>query len=97
LIFAQHESIPFSYHFSFLLILGPEMPKAIRLHSLHEIQGDVYLFGGQSGGSKNSAIYQLSCSSGNCSWSTVTQVLKVARYLTVVIPVSDTLTSCVGM
>ena len=57
-----------------------------------EIHGDAFLFGGSvsgwSGG--KSAIYQLSCSSGICSWSTLNQELKVARSDVVAIPVPDT-------
>ena len=80
----------FHFIFLFLLILGPEMPKALYGLSLLEIQGDVFLFGGRDdSGSYNSAIYQLSCSSGICSWSTVNQALQVARYHTVAIPVPD--------
>ena len=52
-----------------------------------EIQGDAFLFNGYP---KNKAIYQLSCSSGLCSWSTLNQALKVARYSTAVIPIPDT-------
>jgi hypothetical protein len=80
----------FHFIFLFLLIIGPDMPKTLEGPSLVEIQGDVFSFGGYGGG-YNKAIYQLSCSSGICSWSTVNQVLKVARRYTVVIPVSDTL------
>ena len=55
-----------------------------------EIQGDAFLFGGYDGSNRNSAIYQLTCSSGICSWSTLNQELKLARDYTVVIPVPDT-------
>ena len=55
-----------------------------------EIQGDVILFGGRdSGNAYNSAIYQLSCYSGICSWATLNQGLNVARQDTVAIPVPD--------
>ena len=70
------------------------MPKALDGLSLLEMQGDVFVFGGHDRhgtGDYNSAIYQLSCSSRICSWSTINQVLKVARKQSVVIPVSDTL------
>ena len=53
-----------------------------------EIQGDVFLFGGADD-YYNSVIYQLSCSSGICSWATLNQGLKVPRYFTVAIPVPD--------
>ena len=53
-----------------------------------EIQGDVFLFGGVDD-YYSSAIYQLSCYSGICSWATLNQLLNVARELTVAIPVPD--------
>ena len=76
--------------FSFLfLILGPVLPKALIGHSMVEIQGDVFLFGGSGIDGYNAAIYQLSCSSGIFSWATLNQALKVGREYTVVIPVPD--------
>ena len=76
--------------YSFLLTLGPPLPKGLYGHSIVEIQGDAFLFGGEeSSKNYNSAIYQLTCSSGNCSWSTLNQELKVARTQTVAIPVPD--------
>ena len=58
-----------------------------------EIQGDVFLFGGHGSWNGvweyNLAIYQLSCSSGICSWATLNQELKVGRKWTVAIPVPD--------
>ena len=66
------------------------MPKALTGHSLLEIQGDIFLFGGEdSNDNYNSAIYQLSCSSGICSWATHDQGLKFAREDAVAIPVPD--------
>ena len=54
-----------------------------------EIQGDSFLFGGHGSGGSNSAIYQLSCSFGMCSWATLNEGLKIGRYFTVAIPVPD--------
>ena len=55
-----------------------------------EIQGDAFLFGGNRHGNiYNKAIYQLTCSSGICSWSTINQELKYARYDTVAFVVPD--------
>ena len=71
-----------------LLTLGPPLPKALYGISIVEIQGDAFLFGGYSGG-YNAAIYQLTCFSGICSWSTLNQELKVGRRYTVAIPVPD--------
>ena len=47
--------------FSFLLTLGPPLPKALYGFSMLDILGDAYIFGGvDSGWNQNSAIYQLS-------------------------------------
>ena len=78
------------FNIYFLLTLGPPLPKALNGISIVEIQGDAFLFGGYFDvGIYNSAIYQLTCSSGICSWSTLNQELKVARRSTVAIRVPD--------
>ena len=60
-----------------------------------EIHGDVFLFGGtDSGNVDNSAIYQLSCSSGICNWATLNQGINVARQGTVAILVPDSICLC---
>jgi hypothetical protein len=35
------------FYLSFLLTLGPVLPKALYGHSIVEIQGDAFLFGGE--------------------------------------------------
>ena len=77
-----------SFIFPFLLTLGPPLPKAIYSFSMLEMHGDTYVIGGSDGGAQSS-IYQLSCSSGICSWTTLNQQLKVARYRLVAMPVQD--------
>ena len=74
-----------------LLFLFLKLGPALILwgHSIVEIQGDVFLFGGFGSGSYNSAIYQLSCSSGICSLATLKQALKLWRRYTVAITVPD--------
>ena len=73
-----------------LLTLGPPLPKALYAFTMLEIHGDVYIFGGRdSGYVYQSSIYQLSCSSELCSWSTLNQQLNVARVGPVAIPVQD--------
>ena len=74
----------------FLLNLGPTLPllKALSKFSMLEIHGDAFIFGGYDG-FYNSAIHQLTCSSGICSWSTLNQDLKVGRRSTLAIPVPD--------
>ena len=83
LIFSS--AISFHFLFLFFLALGPALPKILHGHEMLEIQGDVFIFGGNYGGA-NSAIYQLSCSSSICSWATLNQGLKVGRMYTVAIP-----------
>ena len=54
-----------------------------------EMQGDTYVIGGQSNSGSESSIYQLSCSSGLCSWTILNQQLMVGRRYLVAIPVQD--------
>ena len=79
----------FHLFFSFLLTLGPPLPKAIYRFSMLEMNGDTYIIGGESSSAYESSIYQLSCSSGICSWTTLNQQLKVARNYLVAIAVQD--------
>ena len=78
----------------FLLFLGPPLPVALTAFSMLTIQGDAFVFGGSTFGelgTEQSSIYQFRCSSSICSWTTLNQELKVARLLTSVIPVPDSL------
>ena len=83
------------YLFVFLPTLGPPLPIGLSAFSMLSIQGDAFVFGGTTGGEQSylgteqSSIYQFRCSSRICSWTTLNQELKVARYLTSVIPVPD--------
>ena len=86
------KAMPFHLFFLFLLTLGPPLPKAIGGFSMLEMHGDTYVIGGYSG-AYESSIYQLSCSSGLCSWTTLNQQLKVARESPVAIPVQDSICS----
>ena len=65
------------------------MPKALAYHSMLEIQGDLFVFGGSSSGDEQSEIHKISCSSGVCSWTTINQGSKIARSLLVAISVPD--------
>ena len=73
-------------------LLGPPLPKRLFGFSMLEIHGNLFVFGGNDrlkiGGSQ-SAIYQLSCYSGDCIWSTINQTLKIARWYLVAISVPD--------
>ena len=89
LYLSNMKALLFSFiFFSFLLTLGPPLPKAIGGFSMLEMHGDTYVIGGYSG-AYESSIYQLSCSSGLCSWTTLNQQLKVGRRWLVAMPVQD--------
>ena len=64
------------------------MPNALWLHSMLEIQGDLFVFGGYSSWSQTE-IHKMSCSSAVCSWTTINQELKVARHYLVAMSVPD--------
>ena len=72
--------------------IGPDLPKKLAKHSMAEIQGDLYIFGGYDGTYQNK-IYRLICVAGNCFWTTLNQQMTVARSNLVVIPVEDSLCS----
>ena len=66
------------------------MPKALIGHSMLEIQGDLFVFGGSvENWNEQSEIHKMSCSSAVCSWTTINQELKVARELLVAMSVPD--------
>ena len=66
---------------SSFLELGPPLPKALWDSSMVELGENLYIIGGNSndGSGHQREIHQLSCFSGLCSWTTLTQQLKVAR------------------
>ena len=66
------------------------MPKTLSGVSAVVIKGDLYAIGGY-GGNSQTAIHRLSCSSGNCSWTTMDQELKVARDFLVAMAVPNDL------
>ena len=85
--------------FSIFLKLGPALPKALGISSMVEVGDNLYIIGGYStdGSDHQNEIHQFSCVSGLCSWITLTQQLKIARYSLVAIPVDNTFCSQVGL
>ena len=71
------------------------MPKKLAGLSAVVLNGDLYAIGGYDGNDYQTAIYRLSCSSGNCVWTTMDQELKVARHLHVAMAVPNDL--CIPM
>ena len=56
------------------------MPKRLYGLSAVVLSGDLYAIGGRDENSYyQTAIHRLSCSSGNCAWTTMDQELKVGR------------------
>ena len=82
---------------NYLLKLGPPLPKVLASHSMVELGENLYTIGGFSHDEiakftefpESREIQKLTCVSGACSWTTLTQQLKVGRGYTVAIPVSD--------
>merc|ERR1719319_694530 len=60
---------------------GPQMTKTLYGSTAVQIEGDLYIVGGVSndGYGSQTAIHRMSCWSRNCTWTTMTQELKVAR------------------
>ena len=68
------------------------MPKKLWGLSAVVLDGDLYAIGGyDENKGDQSAIHRLSCSSGNCAWTTMDQELKVARYYSVAMAVPNDL------
>jgi hypothetical protein len=68
------------------------MPQKLRGLSAVVLDGDLYTIGGYYGnGAVQTDIHRLSCSSGNCSWTTMDQELKVGRYYSVAMAVPNDL------
>ena len=64
------------------------MPKKLYGLSAVVLNGDLYAIGGYDGNDDQTAIHRLSCSSGNCAWTTMDQELKVGRawHISMVVP-----------
>ena len=72
------------------LKLGPALPKVLLYHSMVEVGENLYAIGGYStDGLFQNEIQKLTCTSGACSWTTLTQQLKVHRMSAVAIPIMD--------
>ena len=68
------------------------MPKKLKGLSAVVLNGDLYTIGGRDENrDEQTAIHRLSCSSGNCSWTTMDQELKVAREFLVAMAVPNDL------
>ena len=68
------------------------MPKKLWGLSAVVLDGDLYAIGGyDENGNEQTAIHRLSCSSGNCAWTTMDQELKVGRYYSVAMAVANDL------
>ena len=68
------------------------MPRGVVGHAGVELGGDLYIMGGAwANDDIEREIHRLSCSSGNCAWTTIKQKMqRDNRYRPIAIPVSDT-------
>ena len=68
------------------------MPKKLGGLSAVVLNGDLYAIGGRDENDHyQTAIHCLSCSSGNCAWTTMDQELKVARFCHIAMAVPNDL------
>ena len=76
--------------------IGPPMPKKNWGHSMIQLRGDIFIIGGNAKqGGYQQSIHRLRCSSGDCNWTTMTQMLQVKRGQGfVAMPISDEIVSC---
>ena len=67
------------------------MPQELQWHSMVEVNGDLYVIGGNNyvDDVAGKLIHKLSCSNGNFTWTTINQQLKYARNGQVAILVND--------
>ena len=73
-------------------MLGPEiLKKDLILHSMVKVGENVYIVCGHSSAESGfqTEIQKLTCVSGVCSWTILSQQLKLGRYRAVAIPVMD--------
>ena len=92
--FSKMKSL-FLISFLFCYISGPKMPKKLGGLSAVVLNGDLYAIGGRDENDyPQAAIHCLSCSSGNCAWTTMDQELTVARYFHIAMAVPNDL--CIG-
>ena len=82
---------------NYILKLGPPLPKGLASHSMVKLGENLYTVGGFFHDeidefikfSESREVQKLTCVLGTCSWTTLTQKLKVGRTGAVVIPVMD--------
>ena len=74
------------------MILGPEiLQKDLRSHSMVQVGENIYIICGHSSAESGfqTKIQKLTCVSGVCSWTILSQQLKLGRNSAVAIPVMD--------
>ena len=82
---------------NYILKLGPPLPKGLASHSIVELGENLYTVGGFfhdeidefTKFSESREMQKLTCVLGTCSWTTLTQQLKVGRGQLVAIPIND--------
>ena len=73
------------------------MPKKLTHARIVSIDGDIIVIGGldySQNREEQSALYKLSCKSGNCQWTTLPQSLEIARSDMVAIAIPDDFFDC---
>ena len=79
------------------IITGPDLPIAIKDHSMVSLGfGQAILGGEDNAGIRRTEIYYISCYLQVCKISTLNQQLSVGRSGFVVIPIPDIMSGCIS-
>ena len=71
------------------------MPKPLYWHAIVSLGGDIIVIGGEDSRSKLQLdLYKLSCSNGECEWTTMEQKLQKPRDSMVAMVVPDDFFDC---
>ena len=70
------------------------MPKKLLNHQMVPFDKDVVIIGGGGAGTVKSSLYRFTCQNQDCEWKSMSQKLKLARYLFVAMLIPDELVDC---
>ena len=81
---------------SYFSLSGPELPRAIYLHSMLEYGDSLLLIGGQDGETDEFlySILSLTCEARICFWTELNQQLSIGRSGMVTAILPDSMTNC---
>ena len=79
---------------SHFLFAGKPLPNPLEYHVIVSLGGDIIVIGGNGPNGRSDDIYKLSCSDGECEWTTMDQKLQKPRTSMVAMVVPDDFFDC---